>query len=95
MENPTPGTPEYRKCVKEKIMFVGGIFILGTICIASLITVISFNIPLPDSAKLLIAFLILYSGALCLVALLCAVAILLTAWAQTRLVRLQSDQSKT
>lgn len=93
MKKLEPGTPKYRDSVRNRIIFIGSMFVLGILGAFGVIMLIYFDIPQSEPAKLLTAFLMICFGALCVVSLLGAASLLISSWAQARLVRLKNQQA--
>lgn len=83
------GTPEYRKIIKKKLIFISAIFCLGITGIIIALGVIYYDIPQSEPAKLVTVGGIITSIVLCAMTTLSAVALLLTTYVKTRLVKIR------
>lgn len=86
---PKPGTPEYRKQVKKKAIFIGSMFILGLLGMSGMVILMYFEIPQSEPVILLTALLVICFGALCMLSLLSAASLLGTVSVQTYFARLK------
>lgn len=91
MENPKPGTPEYRRIVRKKLIVIVLTSVLGILGIISAAALIYFDIPQSKPAIFLTVILFLCSAGVSTVTLLTAISLRLN-YAQTRITQLQDNQ---